>query len=407
MAAEEKQGQKAIQLTEKEKEYWEDMKKGLEPLAARLNAAGHKSLYLRILSMRDTMGHLLESTAGTENDFQLRQDLERMGALLAEISEPEEDELLTEAALEADKELPALKGAALRAVQEVKWLRGRMETLKRELKKKRRYLENEAIAKAEIRKQQEGGMMHGTPGFQADLMEILIRKLQKEPEKEEKEIKEPENTEEKPPKKMASLPAKEKKQKTPGAEETVAPTPNPTPTPEEKQPEPEKALQLIAHCAAAFQEDPRFFKNMMKSAQEHGADARPEDMMGTAQYETAMTKLRRRLVNLEMKTRSLAEAAGRGEPVSSLLQSAAREAKGFVKEFGDGKKQFPEKADAIDRVFGGVVKNWAAMKLDKGGKILEMYQAEKTAKKAAPKAAEEEAEIKEAILVPQWNRPEE
>ncbi len=150
-------------------------------MAARLNTAGHKSLYLRILSMRDTLGHLLESTAGTENDFQLRQDLERMGALLAEVSEPDEDELLTEAALEADKELPALKGAALRAVQEVKWLRGRMETLKKELKKKRRYLENEAIAKAEIRKQQEGILVHGTPGFQADLLEILIRKLQKDP----------------------------------------------------------------------------------------------------------------------------------------------------------------------------------------------------------------------------------
>ena len=93
-------------------------------------------------------------------------------------------------------------------------------------------------------------------------------------------------------------------------------------------------------------------------------------------------------MNVELHTKTLAAAEAGTE---RLLKTAARELKGFFKDFKAAKEALPEMAGEYERLFGGWAEKLSAIKPEKGGDILEKLRAGKQPQAEARQEAEADA----------------
>ena len=171
-------------------------------------------------------------------------------------------------------------------------------------------------------------------------------------------------------------------------------------------------FRVVAHMAASFQNDPKYFNRLERLSRRSGSamEAVREDTMGTPAHERTVKKLRQRLVNYELKARALADAAANGRPVYDLTNSAVREANSFLCDFNEAKQAAPDRADSFERLYGGYALQMTGGIYDKGGELLARYETEKQAAlDDAARARQEIEQRRQAQLQPDVRvlRPEE
>ena len=107
-----------------------------------------------------------------------------------------------------------------------------------------------------------------------------------------------------------------------------------------------------------------------------------EDRAAVVHYRT-VHDLGKHLVNLELYAKAIAKAKSDKAPISALVKAAAREVKGFLRDFKAAKEKFPEMAGDYERRFGGWTAQFASLKPEKGGAILDQCRAERQPQKPA------------------------
>ena len=156
-----------------------------------------------------------------------------------------------------------------------------------------------------------------------------------------------------------------------------------------KEPEWKRFELLAAHLAASVREDKDFFEKLRKSVKAKGPRQKaPEDDQKAEAHFRAVHDLGKRLVNVELHTKTLAAAETGTE---RLLKTAARELKGFFKDLKAAEEALPEMAGEYERLFGGWAEKLSAIKPEKGGDILEKLRAGKQPQAEARQEAEAEA----------------
>ena len=338
------------------------------------------------------------------------------------------------------RETGAVNAARRNAEALIAWLEARLEQLRQQLARKRRAQEGEVMEQIAKQREAEGPSLLPT-----ELVEAVVHATTaKDPEEPtssapEKEPAKParDGEEKQPPQKKQK---KEKKEETKQQEAPEAPKPEPpqqevpqqepsqqeapqqeapqqeaprqeAPQPEAprqeaprqedprpeapraarpKKPEWSKAELLAAHLAASVREDPKFFEKLRRAAKRQGPkQPGPADDQKAEAHYRALHDLGKRLVNLELHAKAIAQAKERREPVSPLLKTAAKELKGFMRDFKANKEARPELAAEYDRRFGGYAEQFAAMKPEKGGELLDQCRAERQSRQAAREPAPE------------------
>ena len=151
-----------------------------------------------------------------------------------------------------------------------------------------------------------------------------------------------------------------------------------------EKPEFTKYELLVAHLAASVGENPNYFEKLRKNAKRKGPmqKAPEEDRAAVVHYRT-VHDLGKHLVNLELYAKAIAKAKSDKAPISALVKAAARELKGFLRDFKAAKEKFPEMAGDYERRFGGWTAQFASLKPEKGGAILDQCRAERQPQKPA------------------------
>ena len=151
-----------------------------------------------------------------------------------------------------------------------------------------------------------------------------------------------------------------------------------------EKPEFTKYELLVAHLAASVGENPNYFEKLRKNAKRKGPmqKAPEEDRAAVVHYRT-VHDLGKHLVNLELYAKAIAKAKSDKAPISALVNAAARELKGFLRDFKAAKEKFPEMAGDYERRFGGWTAQFASLKPEKGGAILDQCRAERQPQKPA------------------------
>lgn len=273
-----------------------------------------------------------------------------------------------------------LKSARRDAEALIAWVEQRLEQLREQLARKRRAQEGEAME--QIAREREAA---GPSLLPTELIDAVVRATEsKDPEAPTSSAPQAEPVREKEApreKRKAAEKAAEKK-----AEKKT-----------EKKAEPAQAGEaewtryerLAAHLAASFREDKDFFEKLRRSVKAKGPRQKaPEDDQKAEAHFRAVHDLGKRLVNVELHTKTLAAAEAGTE---RLLKTAARELKGFFKDLKAAKEALPEMAGEYERLFGGWAEKLSAIKPEKGGDILEKLRAGKQPQAEARQEAEADA----------------
>ena len=260
-----------------------------------------------------------------------------------------------------------LKSARRDAEALIAWVEQRLEQLREQLARKRRAQEGEAME--QIAREREAA---GPSLLPTELIDAVVHATEsKDPEAPTSSAPqaEPVREQEAPrEKRKAAEKAAEKK-----AEKKTEKKAEPAQA--GKEPEWKRFELLAAHLAASVREDKDYFEKLRKSVKAKGPrqKAPADDQKAEAHFRT-VHDLGKRLVNLELHTKSLAAAEAGTE---RLLKTAARELKGFFKDFKAAKEKLPEMAGEYERLFGGWAEKLSAIKPEKGGDILEKLRAGK------------------------------
>ena len=260
-----------------------------------------------------------------------------------------------------------LKSARRDAEALIAWVEQRLEQLREQLARKRRAQEGEAME--QIAREREAA---GPSLLPTELIDAVVHATEsKDPEAPTSSAPqaEPVREQEAPrEKRKAAEKAAEKK-----AEKKTEKKAEPAQA--GKEPEWKRFELLAAHLAASVREDKDYFEKLRRSVKAKGPrqKAPADDQKAEAHFRT-VHDLGKRLVNLELHTKSLAAAEDGAE---RLLKTAARELKGFFKDFKAAKEKLPEMAGEYERLFGGWAEKLSAIKPEKGGDILEKLRAGK------------------------------
>ena len=291
----------------------------------------------------------------------------------------------------------------------IAWLEAKLEQLKLQLARKRRAQEGAVMEQlAQHREAEEPSLLptelvdavvHATDS--KDPEEITSTAPVDEAPKEEKASAEKNSPEKKKKKTSDGAPelstfaqAKpESSTPVPTKQEPSTPIPTKRKSAETKpaqrkpiveKPEFTKYELLVAHLAASVGENPNYFEKLRKNAKRKGPvqKAPEEDRAAVVHYRT-VHDLGKHLVNLELYAKAIAKAKSDKAPISALVKAAARELKGFLRDFKAAKEKFPEMAGDYERRFGGWTAQFASLKPEKGGAILDQCRAERQPQKPA------------------------
>ena len=312
-----------------------------------------------------------------------------------------------------EKDAGAINAARRDAEALIAWLETRVEQLKLQLARRRRAQEGEVMEQLARQREAEGpsllpaelvdAVVHATSAKDPEEVKSTAPKTKPAPAEGKAENK-------KTPVKEPEKPAKWE-EKTPGgptqpATETLKPAPEtPKPAPETPKPAPRKPEftkyeELAAHLAASVGENSSFFEKLRKIAKRPGmAQKAPADDKAAETHYRRVHDLGKRLVNLELHAKAIAKARERQEPVSPLLKTAARELKGFLRDYKAAREENPEMVGEYERRFGGWAEQFSAMKPEKGQAILDQCRAERQARKpAAETEPERETDAPQLVL---------
>lgn len=349
-------------------------------------------------SLVDALQALTEDMSRAESDADAEQGLQRLAKIREDFQTPDEAE--TALLEEARRNREAL----------IDWVEERLRKLRRELAQKRRVQEGQLMEK--ITRQREAAERSVLPG---ELIDAVVRPVGARTQTDKKSVEtEKETKKEQSQTAAILLPQKEPDGEKPAAEkpplqrrpetgQTPAPTATPAPA---AQPEWSKYHRLAAHMAASVQADPHFFERLRRAARRPGRRMpAPEDPQTAEKYYRSVHDLNRRLVNLELHAKAIAEAHKNGAPVGRLTGTAAKEIKAFLQDYKTCKAQIPQMAEEYDRLFGGWAGKLAGMKPEKGEGILQACAAElpKEAKPEAAPKAPQRGEPEQPVLVLQRN----
>lgn len=311
----------------------------------------------------------------------------------------------------------------------VSWVETRLEQLRKQLAKKQRMLEGEAMEKMARQREAEGpsllpaelidAVVHSTNSKEPD----LPKHSQPAPDSEKvKSGKQPGkvrdahssgrqkqqtlHTEDKPTDKQtgtAAAPSSAQEQPLPGQQ-----APAGAGKPERKpavaaKPEPERKTEwslyekLMAHMTACLQEDPGYFDKLRRNAKRPGPRQNaPADDQKAEQHYRTVHDLGKRLVNLELHAKALAREPEQRQRIA-LLRAGAKELKCFLRDLKSAQEQLPEMAAEYKRLYGGYAEQFAAMKPEKGAALL-TERKPAAAQEQQPAPRQEAAELPQLVL---------
>ena len=346
-------------------------------------------------SLVDALQALTEDMSRAESDADAEQGLQRLAKLREDFQSPDASE--TALLEEARRSREAL----------FDWVEERLRRLRRELEQKRRVQEGQFMEK--LAREHEAAERTVLPGELIDAV-IQIADVREPTEKRSSEAAK-ETKQKRQPRIAKPIPRKEPDKKEPEEQKTTGQsTSEPEKTPalpelpaQSEQPKWSKYHRLAAHLAASVQADPHFFERLRRAARRPGRRMpAPQDAQTAEKYYRSIHDLNKRLINLELHARAIAEAAAGGAPVGRLTNTAAKELKGFLKDFKACRAQIPEMAEEYDRLFGGWAGKLAGMKPEKGERILQACAAERQAE-VKPEPEPQRAEPEPAAPVLQRN----
>ncbi len=324
--------------------------------------------------------------------------VEALQSLVLEMSKASKDSEVEEG-LKRLKELRGIHlGEGVGAVQSagreaealIAWVEQRLEQLRRQLARKRRAQEGEAMEKIAKQREAEGPSL-----LPSELIDAVVHATDsKDPEESKSTAPRKEPVPTAPDKKQpVGSTAPEKKTETKAEKKTDRDEPA-KPTEPNPLAEWTKYELLAAYLAASAREDGSFFEKLRKSAKRKGPRMKaPDDSAAAEKFYRTVHDLNKRLVNLEMNARAMAAAGEKQEPCSPLLKNASRELRLFQKDLKAGKEAMPGMAPELERLFGGWVDGFARMKPEKGMDILAKCAAERQPqrKKESQRAPEPDA----------------
>ncbi len=291
-------------------------------------------------SLYEAMYQLVLDMSGAQSQEETQEGLARLEALRAELERLEQE---PGAAPTTD-----LRG-------QLAWLEQRLQRLHRHLRQKQRMFEAPIVEK--MAREREEAAISILPPELAELVAQAIRA----PWQAGSPMAAPEAG--------GSSPAL-----SPAAPENAQVQEGSAP---ESGPDWSRAERLAAHLAGSVQEDPGFFARLCKNARQSGPMLRPQNDREAERHQRALRNLGQRLVNLELHTKALAGGGVPRERLSSLLQAAARELTGFLRDFRACKQELPSLAGEYDRLFGGYVRQFSGMVPEKGQELLTACREER------------------------------